>query len=251
MLKLTAIIPTYNEEHNLVDCLETVKWADEILVVDSFSTDRTLEIARKYGATILQHEYINSAAQKNWTIPQARHDWILIVDADERVGPALQEEIQMLLQNLPQHEGYWIQRKNHVWGKPIRYCGWQKDRVLRLFDRRKGRYENKEVHADIVIQGSTATLSHPLMHYTYRDLKHYFEKFKRYTDWGALELYKQGKQTRWNHLLLHPLFRFIRMYFLQLGFLDGIHGLVLCIFSSFYVFTKYAKLWEMNRKGSL
>ena len=250
MHKLTVIIPTYNEEQNIADCLETIKWADEILVVDSFSTDRTLEIARKYGTTILQHEYINSATQKNWAIPQAQYDWVLIVDADERVTPLLQEEIQSLLQMTPPHDGYWIQRKNHIWGRPIRYCGWQYDRVLRLFNRWKGKYETKEVHADLLIQGSTGRLQHSLLHYTYRDLKHYFEKFKQYTDWGAKELQKQGKRARLDHLLLHPLFCFFRKYIIQFGFLDGIHGFVLCVLSSFYVFTKYAKLWEMTRKES-
>lgn len=248
MEKLTAIVPVFNEEKNLDDCLKGLTWADEILVVDSGSTDRTLEIARQYGATIFQHKYVNPANQKNWAIPKARHDWVLFVDADERVMPILQEEIQLLLRKTPQHDGYWIRRKSYIWGKPIRYCGWQRDRVLRLFNRYRGRYKNGEVHEEMVIQGTTDTLKHPLIHYTYRDLKHYFEKFQRYTDWGAMELYKQGKQARWNHLLLHPLFRFFRMYFLQLGFLDGIHGFVLCMLSCFYVFTKYAKLWELNRK---
>lgn len=252
MPKLTVIVPTYNEEDNLQDCLETVRWADEILVVDSFSTDRTIEIAKTFGATVIQHEYVNSATQKNWTLPQANHDWVLIVDADERLTPALQEEIQVILQQAsPTHNGYWIRRVNYVWGRPIRYCGWQNDKVLRLFDRQKGRYEEKEVHAEVEVQGATAFLINPITHHTYRDLNHYFQKFERYTDWGAMELYKQGKKARWDHMLFYPPIRFLNMYILKLGFLDGLPGLILCVLSSFYVFTKYAKLWQLNQKQSL
>ncbi|MEK6684031.1 MAG: glycosyltransferase family 2 protein [Nitrospirota bacterium] len=250
MTKLTAIIPVFNEEQNLEDCLRGLTWADEILVVDSGSTDGTLSIAHRHTDRILQHEYVNSAAQKNWTIPQARHDWVLIVDADERVTPELQEEIRAVLREIPPCDGYSIRRKNYAWGKPIRYCGWQNDRVLRLFNRHKGRYQDKEVHADVVVQGTVGDLSSPLLHYTYRDLNHYFEKFQRYTRWGALDLEKRGKQARWYHLLLHPTFRFLRMYVFQRGFMDGLHGLVLCMLSAFSVFTKYAKLWDLNRKKS-
>jgi glycosyltransferase involved in cell wall biosynthesis len=253
MPKLSVIVPTCNEEMNIVDCLESVKWADEIIVVDSGSTDRTVELARPYAHRILQHEYINSAAQKNWTLPQAAHDWILIVDSDERVTDALREEIQRVLggpSGRPDRDGYRIRRENYAFGKRIRYCGWQHDRVLRLFDRRKGRYEEKEVHADVALSGSVGSLDAPLIHHTYRDLRHYFGKFQRYTDWGALELQKHGNRAGVFHLVFHPLFRFFRMYFLQRGFLDGRHGLMLCLLASFSVFTKYAKLWDLNRKAS-
>lgn len=252
MEKLTAIVPVYNEEHNLEECLSGLTWADEILVVDSGSTDRTMEIAKRFTDRILVHEYVNSAAQKNWTIPQARHDWVLIVDADERVGPELRDEIKAVLGRPggPDRDGYHIRRQNYFWGKEIRYCGWQHDRVLRLFNRHKGRYKEKEVHADIILQGRVGELSRPLHHYTYRNFKQYFSKFSRYTDWGAQELAKHGVRVRWDHLLLHPVFRFIRMYFVQRGFLDGIHGLVLCGLAAFSVFTKYAKLWELNLKTS-
>lgn len=248
MRKLTAIVPVYNEERNLEDCLTRLTWADEILVVDSGSTDRTVEIARRFTGRVLAHEYVNSAAQKNWTIPQAAHDWILIVDADERVTPELRAEIQALLQRGPECDGYRIRRQTYFWGKRIRYCGWQHDRVLRLFRRDRGRYEEKQVHADVVIDGEVGELSAPLQHYTYRDFNQYFWKFGRYTDWGARELALRGERARWWHLTLHPLFRFFRMYVLQRGFLDGLHGLVLCGLAAFSVFTKYAKLWELNQK---
>lgn len=252
MEKLTAIVPVYNEEQNIDDCLQGLTWADEILVVDSGSRDATRAIARRYTDRILQHEYINSAAQKNWAIPQARYDWVLIVDADERVTEDLRREIQQVLATTggPPCDGYRIRRQSYFWGKPIRYCGWQHDRVLRLFNRHKGRYEEKEVHADVTMDGPVGDLRSSLIHYTYRNFNQYFVKFHRYTDWGALELQKQGQRARWYHLLLHPMFRFFRMYIFQRGFLDGLHGLVLCMLAAFSVFTKYAKLWELNRKGS-
>jgi len=252
MEKLTAIVPVFNEEKNLEDCLRTLTWADEILVVDSFSRDNTLAIARRFTDRILQHEYINSAAQKNWTIPQAHHDWVMIVDADERITDALREEIRRVLggDRGPACDGYRIHRQTYFWGKPIRYCGWQHDQVLRLFNRHKGRYEEKEVHADVTIHGTVGALEAPLIHYTYRNFDQYFSKFNRYTDWGAAELDKRGVRARWYHLMLHPTFRFFRMYILQLGFLDGLHGLVLCMLACFSVFTKYAKLWERNLKES-
>ncbi len=250
MQKLTAIVPVYNEELNLDDCLARLNWVDEILVVDSFSRDRTLEIARRYTDRILQHEYINSAAQKNWAIPQARHDWVLIVDADERVTDALRDEIRAVLERGPDAAGYRIRRQNFFWGQPIYYCGWQNDWVLRLFNRRHGRYQEKEVHADVQIDGAVGRMRAVLLHYTYRDFKQYFEKFGRYTDWGALELAKHGVRARGYHLVLHPAFRFVRMYLFERGFLDGLHGLVLCVLAAFSVFTKYAKLWELNQKKS-
>ncbi len=252
MEKLTAIIPVYNEESNIDECLSGLTWADEILVVDSGSADQTLPVARRYTDRILSHEYINSAAQKNWTLPQARHDWVLIVDADERVTPELRAEIQTVLsrEGGPPFDGYRIRRQTYFWGRPIKYCGWQNDRVLRLFNRHKGAYEEKEVHADVRLHGTVENLASPLIHYTYRDFAQYFAKFQRYTDWGAAELHKRGRRARWHHLLLHPAFRFIRMYLFQRGFLDGLHGLVLCLLAAFSVFTKYAKLWELNQKES-
>lgn len=252
MLPLSVIITTYNEERNIEECLKTVLWANEVLVIDSFSTDQTREIAERQKATVLIHEYINPAAQKNWAIDKAKNDWVLIVDADERLSDSLQQEVQQLLKTKPAFDGYSIPFVNYIWGKRIRYCGWQRDYHVRLFDRHRGEFKRGEVHEKVILSTKkVGTLRHPIIHYPYRDLKQYFEKFQRYTDWGALELYKQGRQAQLNHLFFHPLFRFFRMYILQLGFLDGVHGLVLCMLSSFYVFTKYAKLWDLNQKKSL
>ncbi len=247
--KITVLIPCFNEEEMIEGCLESVKWADEILIVDSFSTDKTLEIARKYNPHIIQHEYINSAAQKNWAIPQAKYPWVLIVDADERVTPQLRDEILEILEKGTEYSAFRIYRQNHFMGFKINHCGWDKDDVIRLFRRDKGRYEEKHVHADMIIDGKIGVLKGKLLHYTIRSFEQYMKKFDRYTSWAALDRSKKTKKVKWYHITLRPLWRFFRQYILKLGFLDGMPGLILCILASFSVFMKYAKLWELQVKN--
>jgi len=250
--KLTVLVPTRNEEANLRDCLESVKWADELFVVDTFSTDGTLEIAREFGARIVQHEYVNSAAQKNWAIPQAANDWVMVVDADERVTPELAAEVRALLSapGGPAAAAYRMHRRTFFFGREIRHCGWDTDAVTRLFRRDKASYPEQWVHADMTVDGPVVTLKGRFDHYTYRSLEQYFEKFGRYTTWSAKDLAARGRRaTAWN-LVTRPAARFLKMYFLRLGFLDGAAGAVLCGLAACSVFTKYAKLWEMQRAGT-
>ncbi|NQU43040.1 glycosyltransferase family 2 protein [bacterium] len=244
---LTVLVPTFNEEDNIRECLESVKWADEILVVDSFSADRTREIASEYTNRVLQHEYVNSAAQKNWSIPQATHPWILIVDADERITPELREEILQTLETGPQFEGYYIRRLNHFMGHPIRHV-WKTDKCLRLFLRDKGRYQDRHVHADIILEGKAGYLTHPMEHHTARSFDRYMTKFDRYTTWAAKDRARHTPLVRPQHLLLHPAWRFVKQYILKRGFLDGRAGLIVCGLSAFSAFLKYAKLWEIHQK---
>ncbi|MFP4580032.1 MAG: glycosyltransferase family 2 protein [Candidatus Sumerlaeia bacterium] len=246
--KITALVPCFNEEENIRACLESVKWADEILVVDSFSTDRTREIAAEFTDRILQHEYINSAAQKNWTIPQASHEWVLIVDSDERVTPELRDEILGLLKKGPELNGYYIGRLNHFMGHPIRHV-WKSDKCLRLFRRDKGRYQERNVHADIVLEGPAGMLENKLLHYTATDFDRYMRKHDRYTSWAAGDRAKKTKAVHWYHLTLRPCWRFFKQYVLKRGFLDGKAGLVVCGLSAFSAFMKYAKLWEMQQQN--
>lgn len=243
---LTAIVPTFNEEETLEACLDSVRFADEILVVDSFSTDRTPEIARAKGARVVQREYGYSAQQKNWAIPQAAHEWVLLVDADERVTPALQEEIQGILREGPAADGYWVRRVNHFLGRPIRHCGWGRDQVIRLFRRDVSRYQDRQVHAEIDLPGPLPTLRHPLEHHTFRSFGQYWRKLDIYSDWGARQMYLEGRRTGGFGILVRPLGRFVRMYLLRLGFLEGVHGVVLSLLGAFTVYLKYARLWEMQ-----
>lgn len=248
--KVTVIVPTFNEEENLQECLQSVSWADEIMVVDSGSTDSTLDIAKRFTDRILVHEYINSATQKNWAIPQATHPWVMIVDSDERVTPQLRQEIEETLEH-PVHQGYSIGRLNHFLGYPLRHGGWspKEDRNVRLFMRDKGRYEDKEVHADVMVEGTVGHLKHPLIHYSYRSLDQYFRKMERYTRWAAVDIKKKGKPVRWHHVTLRPLGDFLRLYFMKLGFLDGFPGLIVALLSAYYVMVKYSRAWELEKKG--
>jgi glycosyltransferase involved in cell wall biosynthesis len=247
---LSVLVPMKNEIQNAAACLESVRWADEVVVVDSGSTDGTLEAARASADRVLEHEYVNSAAQKNWALPKLTHRWALIVDADERVTPALRAEIESVLADPGRKDGYWIHRANHFLGKPIRSAGWQRDKVLRLFDRTKGAYEPLHVHAEVVIQGgNVGTLSQPLVHHTYRDLDQYFEKFHRYTQWSANDLRDRGIRASAARLLFRPPLRFLRMYLLEGGFREGRHGIVLCGLAAFSVFMKYARRWEQEIGG--
>jgi glycosyltransferase involved in cell wall biosynthesis len=245
--KLSVIVPTFNEERNVGACLESVRFADEILVVDSFSTDRTLEVARPLATRLLEHAYVNSAAQKNWAIPQAAHRWVLIVDADEQVSPELAEEIRGLLAAGPPHDGYVLRRLNHFHGKPIRHGGWGRDRVLRLFDRGKARYEEKDVHAEVEVRGSVSELVHPLLHETFTGFADYLEKMERYTRWGADDLHRRGRRARVTDLIVRPPLRFAKRYLLQGGFLDGMEGLMITGIDTWSVFLKYARLWEKEK----
>jgi len=247
--KLSVLIPTRNESDNLPGCLASVRWADEVVVVDSGSTDDTVAIARADADRVLEHEYVNSAAQKNWALPQLTHPWVLIVDADERVPPTLRAEIEEVLASPHAADGYWIYRDNHFLGKRIRGAGWQRDRVLRLFDRTKGAYQPLHVHAEVEIDGRVETLRGRLTHDTYRSLDRYFEKFLRYTRWSAEDLKARGVRASGARLFLRPVARFLRQYILEGGFRYGRHGLVLCMLAAFSVFTKYARRWEDETRG--
>ncbi len=245
--KLTVIIPTYNEQENIEDAIKSVLWADEIMVVDSYSTDATLEIAKRYTDRILQHEYINSATQKNWAIPQATHEWVMILDADERVTPELRDEILSVLEG-PRCDGYYIGRRNYFLGYPLDHGGWgpKEDRNIRLFRKSVSRYEEKEVHADVIVStGRVGELKNPLIHHSYKTLKQYFRKMERYTDWAAKDIIKAGKKPNFVNLVLRPVGDFFKFYFLKQGFRDGMPGLIIALLSSYYVMVKYAKAWEI------
>jgi glycosyltransferase involved in cell wall biosynthesis len=245
---LTIIIPCKNEERNIRPCIESVlDVSDEILVADSGSTDRTMEIAREYNCRIIEREYIYSADFKNWAIPQAKHEWILLVDADERVTPELSEEIGQILLKEPEHDGYVIYRRNYIFGHVVKHSGWGSDNVLRLFKRDLSRYKDMRVHSEVVVEtGNVGRLKGKLEHYTYWTFGQIMEKYERYATWAAEDIRDQGKKASFLHLTCVPLWRFIRQYVVQRGFLDGIPGLIVCTLSMYYVFLKYAKLWALQ-----
>lgn len=247
---ITIIIPVFNEERNIRAAMESAAWADEILVVDSFSTDRTVDLAREGGARIIQREYGNSASQKNWAIPQAAHPWVMILDADERIPPALRGEIEAFLAAPGDTKGLRIFRENHFMGRRIRYCGWQDDSVLRVFPRDEGRYLDREVHADVVLEGPVRVLKSRLTHYTFESFEQYMKKFDRYTTWAAGDRARTTRRVGLVQLALRPSWRFFKQYVLRLGFLDGRAGFIVCGLAAFSVFLKYAKLWERQARAA-
>jgi len=249
MSKLSVIIITYNEQENIRGCLESVKWSDEIVVVDSFSSDKTAEIAKEYIAKVFQNRWTNFSKQKNFALGKASNEWVLNIDADERTTPELKEEILTVLNSqFPSFDGYYIARRNHYLGKWIRYCGWYPDYKLRLFRRGKGRFNERTVHESVVVEGRKGYLKSYLNHYSYKNLSDHLSRIDKFSSLSAEEMFTDWKRARLFDLLFRPLARFIKMYLINRGYLDGSYGLIVSIMGSFYVFMKYLKLWELSRR---
>jgi len=220
-------------------------------VVDSFSTDNTLSIVREYTDRIVQHEYINSAKQKNWAIPQATYDWVLIIDSDEELEPELQQEIQQLLKAMPgKHTGFRIPRKNLIFGKWVKANAYP-DYNLRLFKRDLGRYADKEVHADVTInQGEIGTLQHHFVHYDFEDIEQQVRKWARYIRWEGEQMRKDGRSYRWYNVVFRPPILFLYLYFYKGGFRNGFRGFYVAMIWAFYTFLKHARVWELEWRES-
>jgi glycosyltransferase involved in cell wall biosynthesis len=244
--KISLVVMTLNEEENIERCLACAEGVGEIIVVDSYSTDRTVEMAEAMGAHVYRRDFVSAADQKNWAMERSSLDWILIVDADEFISGELRREISEVVDN-PDADGYWIRRRNEFFGRRIRFCGWQGDKVLRLFRRGKGRYRERAVHEKLILDGRARTLSSYLDHKPYSDMADYIERMKSYSGRGASELLKENRKW-FPAVITHPIARFVRMYILQLGFLDGAAGLLLCTMAAASVFFKYAALRELNRR---
>lgn len=244
---LSVLLPTYNCAATVRATLESIKWADEIVVVDSYSTDATLEICREFGARIIQHEYINSAKQKNWALPQCRHDWVLQIDSDEVVPAELRDEIEQTLRAAPAEvDAFRMPRRNHVLGKWVRHGGVYPDYQIRVLRRDRARWREREVHAHITVPGRIVTLQRDLHH---ADVIYLFKPLRtldRYTRYEADELKKNGVRFRWHHLLIRPVGAFLFRYLWLQGFRDGWRGLILCVYWGVYVFFTRAKLWELD-----
>ena len=246
MNKLSAVIITHNEEPNIEAAIKSVSFADEVVVVDSGSTDRTREIAEKLEARVFQHEFEGYARQKNYALHKCRFAWALILDADERIPESLQAEIKRVLENPGEVKGFSIGRNNYFMGKLIRYSGWQGDRVIRLIAREDASYAESRVHEEMQVRGKVTRLSNKMDHYTYRDLHSYLQKSWNYATLGAYDRYpKHGKVTAY-HLLVKPVWGFMNNYFLKLGFLDGKVGLIIALQHSSYLFNRALKLWRLQ-----
>lgn len=245
--QLTVIIPCKNEQEHLRACIRSAQQvADEVLIADSGSTDATIEIARDMGCRIIEREYRTSGDFKNWAIPQATHEWVLILDADERITPALANEIRGTLQNA-KHNGYWIYRRNHFLGHPIRFGPWKNDRCLRLFRRDAGRYVGPTDHAEVELSnGTDGRLRERMTHYTCASYAQYLPKISRYADVQARVWHAEGRRTRRLQLMLRFPLRFFQGYILRLGFLDGLAGLQVCALVAYMSYLKHAYLWQLQ-----
>ncbi len=248
--KITAIIPSFNEASNITEAIRSVLWADEVLVVDSYSTDDTISLAKKEGASVIQREYENSASQKNWAIPQAKHPWIFLLDADERCSKELRDEIQQGVSSGSfEKNAYWIYRTNYFMGKHVRFSGWQGDKVIRLFRRDHCKYEEKHVHAEVVTSGQVGFLKSKITHNTYQSMDHFEEKMKRYASWSALDYESKTGRIGFFHLQMKPAFRFIRHYILKGGLFDGKVGFQISKMMALGVRWRY-EIIKAKRKGS-
>ncbi len=249
MAKLSVLIACYNSANVIELCLQSVRWADEVVVCDSHSTDGTLKICRQYTDRIIQHSYRYAADQKNWAIPQCQYEWILILDSDEVLEEGLREEILSKIGGAPPEvAGYRIPRKNFVYGKWLRHGGLYPDLQTRLFRRGRGLWEDREVHEHMCLDGEAGVLDHAILHNGFKDISTWFVKSNRYLEYEASEYTKRGK----GHVLIksvaYPAATFLKQFFWDRGFLDGWRGFLICVLQSFYHFMIYAKLWERSYK---
>jgi glycosyltransferase involved in cell wall biosynthesis len=246
---VSAIITTCNEVEFIEDCVRSVDWADEICLIDSFSTDGTVElICEKFpNIRLEQRTYFGSASQKNFGIDLAAHDWVFIIDADERVTPPLRREILQTLDEPLDRWAYSVGRLNFMLGNKLRYSGLQRDRVTRLFHRKHARYPNRRVHTDLAVDGPIGRLAERMDHLYIRSFDHMIVKMTRYGNWGAAQLFLDGKTASLWEIFSHPLGKFIRDYVLNLGFLDGTAGMISVGMHVYYTFWKYARLWELTQ----
>jgi len=245
-LRITAIIPTFNEEIHIEAAIQSVSFADEIIVIDSFSTDATVRLAEKHKVKIVQRVFDDFSSQKNYAISKASYEWIFILDSDERIIKSLKEEIVKTLSKPTSYVAFSIKRNFYFLGKKIKYSGWQRDKVVRLFSKSHCKYNGDLVHELIETEGRIGALENKIEHYSYRDFEHYVAKLNRNSWLKAKKLHRDNKKVNPYNLLVKPPVRFLTHYIIRLGFLDGFEGFILASIQSYGVFMRYIKLWLIN-----
>lgn len=249
--KISVVVIAYNDEPNIKACLESVTWADELIVVDSFSTDGTTEISHQFTDKVYQHEFQGFGKLRNDAMAHASHDWIFSLDTDERATDEVRLEINRILTAGPTAEAYLIPRRNVFLGRWIKHCGWYPDyRQPQFFHSRHMRYREDLVHESFELDGRLGHFSSYVEQYPFRNVDQYLMKMDRYSSLMAQEMNKRGRRFHVHQLVSHPAFTFIKMYLLRGGFLDGKPGLILSGLYAYYTFVKYAKLWEATRNPS-
>ncbi|WP_461532683.1 glycosyltransferase family 2 protein [Sinomicrobium sp.] len=248
MAKLTIIIPTLNEEDFVERAIQSATFADEILVIDSFSKDRTLEIVKKYSATVYQRKFDNFSRQKNYAIDRASNEWIFILDADEVIVPKLQEEIISKIEKESSYKAYEVGAVRMFMGRKMKYGTAQNDTKTLLFKKSHCRFGNKLVHENLIVEGKKGRLKNRILHYTYRGFDHFIGKKNHYAWLQAQEMYNKGKRAHLAHILIKPSFRFFNEYIFKRGFMDGFPGFVSAYINSYGVMTRYIKLWLLQHQ---
>ena len=248
MPKISAVIITLNEEHNIEECLRSIAWADEIVVVDGNSTDRTVEICRQYTDKVFTNPFTDFSTQKQVALDRCQCPWVLSIDADERVRPELQTEIQQLLAGELQHDGYYIARRSYFLNKWIRYGGWYPGYQLRLFRREKTRLSSSRVHEGYLVEGTCGTLKHDLDHYSHPSIEDSIKKLNHYTTLEARDRLGR-KKVHVYHFILNPTSAFLKKYIRQQGFRDGMHGFLLSWITAFLKMVLYMKIWVLQTYG--
>jgi glycosyltransferase involved in cell wall biosynthesis len=246
--KLSVTVITKNEEEHIADALRSVAWADELVVVDSESRDRTAEIARRFTDRIVVRAWPGFVVQKNYAASLASHDWILSLDADERVTPDLAADIRRTLEGRPAHAAYRMSRLTRHLGRWIRTTDWYPNYQVRLYDRRIARWTGQYVHEAVIAEGTIGTLRGDLEHLPYRDIADHLETIERYATYAARQMHENGRRAGWIELAVHSPLAFVRNYVLRGGFRDGSPGLIISRMNAYYVFLKFAKLWELERQ---
>jgi len=247
---ITALIITCDSETTIRQCMESVAWCDEIIVVvDPRSTDATERIVREFTDRVFFNEFTSDGLQRNFAIPKASCEWILVVDSDEIITAELRDDIIKRLRDNSGFDAFSLLRIAYFLGKPIKRCGWGRESQLRLFRRDKGRYDTRRIHAGVHVNGPAGRIDSFMLHNTIRDLRGYLNRFNDFTSWSSADLWDKGRRSGTLAIVVRPIMRFIKLYFLKLGFLEGRRGLLLCGFAAFNVFSKYAKLWEIQQNA--
>ena len=243
---VTVVIAAKDESANMAACIDSVRWASEIIVVEHGSADDTAMLAEQAGAAVVRNVFQTIGLQRNAAIERAKSEWILVVDADERGSPELEREIREVI-SAPRFDAYRVPRRNFFLGREIKHGGWESDRPVRLF-RSSLRYNASRVHEHVEFAGAIGELTSPLAHEPYRSLDSWFEKLGRYSEWWAQDRYYRGKRAGIASVIFRPNGRFLKMFILRGGWMDGARGVLLAAMAATSVFAKYAKLWEKGRR---
>ncbi|SIQ39109.1 glycosyltransferase family 2 protein [Maribacter ulvicola] len=246
--KISALLITFNEEDNINEVLANLSFADEIIVVDSYSTDNTLKLIRENkNVKLICRKFVNYTDQKKYALEQANYDWILFLDADERITPSLKDEILKVITEPDAASAYFFQRTFMFKTKKIYFSGWQSDKNYRLFRKSKVHFDqDRIVHETLVVDGASATMKHKLLHFSYKNYEDYKGKMLKYGRMKAKEEAKKGKKARWYHFIFRPLYKFINHYIIRLGILDGKKGLIICYLNALGVYARYKELKQLQ-----